>query len=400
MNLINKNKMKAKMFFMILAASLFAAGCGSGNQTGEHEGEHEELPPNTVEMNDAQIASAGIELGSMEHKMLSTELKVNGVVNVSPQNLVSISAIMGGYIKSTGLVPGSPVSKGQVIAVIENPEFIELQRNYLESKSKLEYAETEYNRQKDLYKENVSSAKTYQLAVAEYKTLQSTVFALEQKLKMIGIDAKKLEVEKISGSVPVISPISGYVKTVSVNVGKYVNATDVIVEIVNTKNLTLELTLFEKDIDKVMIGQQISFNIPTRPENKMTAVIYQVGKAINTDKTIKVYATVEKEDKNLLPGMYINATIDTRNDSVSALPDEAVLSFDDKNYIFIFYEKKPEGDKVVTLYKVIEVKKGVSQGGYTEVILPEDVVLPASKIVIRGAYNLLSAMKNAGDMAC
>jgi len=400
MNLINKNKMKAKMFFILLAASLFAAGCGSSNQTGEHEGEHEELPPNTVEMNDAQITSAGIELGSMEQKMLSTELKVNGLVNVSPQNLVSISAIMGGYIKSTGLVPGSPVSKGQVIAVIENPEFIELQRNYLESKSKLEYAEAEYNRQKDLYRENVNSAKTYQLAVSEYKSLQSTVFALEQKLKMIGIDAKKLEVEKISGSVPVLSPISGYVKTVSVNVGKYVNATDVIVEIVNTENLTLELTLFEKDIDKVMIGQQISFNMPTRPENKMAAVIYQVGKAINTDKTIKVYATVEKEDKNLLPGMYINATIDTRNDSVSALPDESVLSFDDKNYIFIFYEKKPEGDKVVTLYKVIEVKKGISQGGYTEVILPKDVVLPEGKIVIKGAYNLLSAMKNAGDMAC
>lgn len=400
MNFINNNKMKAKMFLILLATALFAAGCGNSNQAGEHEGEHEELPPNTVEMNDAQIKSAGIELGSIEQKMLSTELKVNGLVNVSPQNLVSISAIMGGYIKSTGLVQGSPVSKGQVIAIIENPEFIELQQNYLESKSKLEYAETEYNRQKDLYKENVNSAKTYQLAVSEYKSLQSTVFSLEQKLKMIGINAKKLEVEKISGSLPVLSPISGYVKTVNVNVGKYVNATDVIVEIVNTENLTLELTLFEKDIDKVMIGQQISFNIPTRPENKMTAVIYQVGKSINTDKTIKVYATVGKENKDLLPGMYINATIDTHNDSVAALPDEAVLSFEDKNYIFIFFEQKPEGDKVVTLYKVIEVKKGISQGGYTEVILPKDVVLPTSKIVIKGAYNLLSALKNAGDMAC
>lgn len=396
--------MKAKFFMVLLAASIFAAGCGSSSQTGahegEHEGEHEELPPNTVEMNDAQIASAGIALGSMEQKMLSTELKVNGLVNVSPQNLVSISAIMGGYIKSTGLVQGSPVSKGQVIAIIENPEFIELQQNYLESKSKLEFAEAEFNRQKELYNENVNSAKTYQNALAEYKSIQSTVFALEQKLRMIGINAKNLDVEKITGSVPIHSPISGYVKTVNVNVGKYVNATDVIVEIVNTANLTLELTLFEKDIDKVKIGQKISFNIPNHPENIMTADIYQVGKSINSDKTIKVYATVGKENKNLLPGMYINASIDTHKESVSALPDEAVLSFDDKNYIFVFYEKKPEGDKVVTLYKLIEVKKGVSEGGYTEVILPKDVKLPESKIVTKGAYNLLSAMKNAGDMAC
>jgi len=262
MNFLNQNKMKIKIktFLIILTAAFFVTSCGNKNQSNEQKGEAEVLPANTVEMNDAQYKSAGIELGSVEQKNLSTQLKVNGIVSVTPQNLVSVSAIMGGYIKSTSLVQGSPVTKGQVIAVIENPEFIELQQNYLESKSKLEYAETEYNRQKELFKENVNSAKTYQMATSEYKGLQSKVFALEQKLKLIGIDAKKLEVDKITSSIPVVSPISGYVKIVNVNIGKYVNPTDVIVEIVNTQNMTLELTVFEKDIYTKM---DLSYKITT-----------------------------------------------------------------------------------------------------------------------------------------
>ncbi|OFX27967.1 MAG: hypothetical protein A2X08_15700 [Bacteroidetes bacterium GWA2_32_17] len=392
--------MNTKLFLIILAFGMFAASCSNKSESTEQSGEHEVLPPDVVEMNDAQYKAAGIELGTVENKVLSTELKVNGLVSVSPQNLVSVSAIMGGYIKSTDLVQGSPVSRGQVIAVIENPEFIELQQNYLENKSKLEYAETEYNRQKDLNKENVNSAKTYQLTMSDYKTLQSKLFALEQKLKLIGIDAKKLEVDKISGTVSIFSPINGYVKAVNVNIGKYVNPTDVIVELVNTQNLTLELTMFEKDIDKVSIGQKLSFNIPDKPANKMTAVVYQVGKTINADKTIKVYCNVTAEYKNLFPGMYVNATIETQNDSVMALPKDAVLSFEDKSYIFIFSERKKEGDKFVTLFKAIEVVKGVTENGYVGVVLPKDFNLTESKIVIKGAYNLLSALKNAGDMAC
>lgn len=256
--------MRTNIFLMLIVSAWFALSCNSKNETDDESSEHEVLPLNTVEMNDAQYKAADIVLGTAEQKVLSSELKVNGLVSVSPQNLVSVSAIMGGYIKSTALVQGSPVYMGQVVAVIENPEFIELQQNYLESKSKFDYAEAEYNRQKDLYNENVNSAKIYELAISEYKSLQSTVYALEKKLMLIGIDAEKLDAEKMSSTISVLSPINGYVKTVNVNVGKYVEATDVIVEIVNIQNLTLELTVFEKDIDKVSIGQKISFYLPAK----------------------------------------------------------------------------------------------------------------------------------------
>jgi len=379
---------------------LLIISCKNKNASTEENGDKEEiLPPNTVEMNDAQYKTAGIELGQVEYKVLSNVLKVNGIVNVPPQNLVSVSVNMGGFVKSTDLVQGSPVSKGQVLAVIENPEFIELQQNYLESKNKLEFAEADYNRQKDLYKENVSSEKTYQQALSEYKSLKTRMFALEQKLILIGIDTKQLTEEKISRSVSVVASISGYIKTVNINIGKYVNPTDVMFEIVNNQKLTLELSLFEKDIASVSIGQKIRFSLPDN-SIEQNAVIYQVGKTIGDDKTVKVYAAVNNEDKNLLPGMYVNAFIEISNDSTTSLPEEAVLTFDDKNYFFIFSEQKKEDGNNISLFMMIEVKKGISNNGFTEVILPKDFDIKKSKVVIKGAYNLLSAMKNAGDMAC
>ena len=338
--------MRTNIFFLIVFFSLLIISCKNKNASTEENGDKEEiLPPNTVEMNDAQYKTAGIELGQVEYKVLSNVLKVNGIVNVPPQNLVSVSVNMGGFVKSTDLVQGSPVSKGQVLAVIENPEFIELQQNYLESKNKLEFAEADYNRQKDLYKENVSSEKTYQQALSEYKSLKTRMFALEQKLILIGIDTKQLTEEKISRSVSVVASISGYIKTVNINIGKYVNPTDVMFEIVNNQKLTLELSLFEKDIASVSIGQKIRFSLPDN-SIEQSAVIYQVGKTIGDDKTVKVYAAVNNEDKNLLPGMYVNAFIEISNDSTTSLPEEAVLTFDDKNYIFIFSNAKKKGIKI------------------------------------------------------
>ncbi len=398
LNKIDMKKTKKVSIGIYLMGVMIIFGCG--NKKAVTESQHEELPANVVEMNEAQYKAAGIELGGLEDKLMSNELRVNGLVNVSPQNLVSISAIMGGYVKSTSLVQGSLVAKGQVLAIMENTAFIELQQNYLESKAKLEYAENEYNRQKDLNKENVNSAKTLQQATAEFKSLQSMVYALQQKLKLIGIDPGKLRYDNISSAVNIVSPIAGYVKTVNVNIGKYINPTDVMFEIVNTQNLTLELGVFEKDIEKVSIGQRLSFTQPNALDKMYDATISQVGKAINQDKTIKVSAAINSDTKSLLPGMFINAIIKIQNDTLPTLPDEAILSFEDKNFIFVFTEKKKEGDKMVNLFQMIEIKKGVSNNGFTHVVLPKSFDIKSKHIVIKGAYSLLSALKNAGDMAC
>jgi len=197
----------------------------------------------------------------------------------------------------------------------------------------------------------------------------------------------------------VLSPINGFLKSVNINIGKYVNPTEVLFEIVNNDKLFLVLTLFEKDADKVVTGQKVKFYVNNETETH-EATITQTGKSIGDDRTYLVYATVSSICKNLLPGMYVNALISESDHKVTALPSDAVVSFDDKDYIFAYEKEKEESGNVFTEYRMIEVHKGVSGFGFTEIKLPDGFNVHNEKVVVKGAYSLLSAKKNAGEMAC
>ena len=384
--------------FVTITFYFTICACGNGKKSETKENE-EVLPEDIVEMRYDQIAMAGIDTSTVQMRSLSGILNVNGVVSASPQNLATVCAPYGGYVKSTQLIPGMFVSKGQTLVVLENQEFVELQKEYLEAKNKLEYAEAELKRHSELYKENVYSEKNVQQVTTEYKTQKAEKNALEQKLLLIGVNPAKLTEDNISSSVGVTSPIAGYVKSVNVNLGKNVSPSDVMVEIVNSDKLLLELTLFEKNINKVETGQKIHFFINDETEEH-NAEVYQIGKSISDDKSYKDYALIQSGCKNILPGMYVSAKIEASSDQVSSVPSDAVVNFEDKDYIFVFEKNKVEGGKNFTEYKMIEVKKGVSDGTFTEITLPDGIDLKSLKVVVKGAYNLLSAKKNAGEMSC
>ncbi|MDP4275258.1 MAG: efflux RND transporter periplasmic adaptor subunit [Bacteroidota bacterium] len=385
---------------IILPVMLIAfVSCRGGKKAGEETKETEVLPDDIVEMRADQVKFAEIRTGSIEKRALSGTLKVSGTVSVAPQNLASVCTPMGGFVKNIRLIPGSLVQKGQTLAIIENQDFIDLQQKYLESTSQLQYSEAEYKRQKDLYSGNINSAKTFQQTTADYRSLKVQVKALGQKLALLGINPAKLRIDNISRSICVKSPISGYIKAVNVNLGKFVSPADVLFEVVNSSKLFLELTLFQKDADKVARGQKIHF-FTNNDAVQHEAVVYQTGKSVDSDKTCKVYASVTGNSKNVLPGMYVNAVIDASSGRVNALPSEAVVTFEDKDYIFVFNKDKKENGKSFTEYRMVEVHKGVSDNGYSEIMLPEGFNIKTAKVVVKGAYNLLSAKKNAGEMSC
>jgi cobalt-zinc-cadmium efflux system membrane fusion protein len=387
----------SKTVFLTLIVALVS--CGGGKKSEVKTEETEVIPEDIVELRGDQQKLAGIEMGAIELRSLSGTLKVNGIVGVAPQNLATVSMPLGGFVKSTNLMPGNAVSKGQTLAILESQEFVDMQQNYLEAKNKLVFAEADYNRQSELFKSEVSSQKNMQQVTSEYKSLKAQVRALEQKLALTGINPANLNEDNISSSVALLSPISGYIKSVNINIGKSVSPSDILFEIVNSDKLFLELTLFEKDADKVSQGQEIRFLINNETEQHK-AVIYQTGKSISADKTYKVFASVQGVCKNLMPGMYVNANIEASTNKVTSVPSDAVVSFEDKDYIFVFEKDKEEDGNPFTEYRMIQVKKGVSDGGYIEIELPTGFDFKKAKVVTKGAYNLLSAKKNAGEMAC
>ncbi len=389
-------------FILLFAASLLFA-CGKNDPPVAVEEHHDEAE-NIVELTVAQMKNAGVELGQVEHKQISGTIKVNGILDVPPQQLISVSVPLGGFLKSTTLLQGSQVRKGQLIAVIENPDYIQIQQDYLEAKNQFEFSKADYERQQELAKENVNAQKTLQQAKSTYKTWLAKMNGLMAKLKMINVDFISLDAGNITSTGNVYSPISGYVTEVNVNIGKFVNPSDVLFEIVDTEHLHAELTVFEKDVPKLKIGQKIRFTLANETKERL-ATVYLIGRKIGTDRSIRIHCHIDKEDKELLPGMYLKAIVEAGDVEVTALPDEAIIDFQGKKYVFIpIAEEKHAEEKSESAehheegqhFIMMEVEIGSSEVGYTEIIASESLS-EKTKVVVKGAYAILSKIKNGEE---
>jgi len=346
------------------------------------------LASNVASLTDAQLKNATIETGNLQKRSISSVLKVNGKIDVPPQNLVSVSMPLGGYLKSTQLLPGLHINKGEVIATMEDQQYVQLQQDYLTTKSKLFYAQKEYERQKELNQNQASSDKVFQLADSEYSNLRITLSALGEKLKLINVNPATLSEKTISKSVNIYAPINGFVSKVNVNIGKYVNPSDVVFELINPSDIHLNLKIFEKDITKLSIGQKLVAFTNNQPDKKYNCDILLISKDLSIDEhTADVHCHFENYDKTLLPGMYMNAEIELKSNDVMTLPQDAIVSFEGKEYVFVTINKNQ--------FRMTEVKTGNSENGFVEILNPEPI--QDKKIVTKGAYTILMTLKNKTD---
>jgi len=370
----------------ILSFSLVLFSCGKKDNP-DAATEATETATDLVTLSDVQLQSAKVELGKPEQKSISTVLKVNGAVDVPPQSLVSISAPLGGYLKSTKLLPGMYLKKGEVIATMEDQQYIQLQEDYLVTKSNLAYAEAEFLRQQELNLSKSSSDKIFQQARMEYDNQKIRLRALAEKLQLINIRPQQLNEQNISRSIQVLSPINGFVSAINVNIGRYVNPSDVLFELINPSDIHLNLRIFEKDIAKISLGQKVLAHTINEPGKIYPCEVMLIGQALSADRTAEVHCHFEHYDKILLPGMYMNAEIEIKSHNTYVVPEDAVVSFEGKNYLFVSVEKNT--------FRLTLVETGVSEGGYIEIL--DAVQLLDKTVVTRGAYTLLMEMKNRSE---
>jgi cobalt-zinc-cadmium efflux system membrane fusion protein len=391
----NINTRITRGFLALIILSIFILqGCSNApEETNNHEETEHHDEETRVELTAAQYKMAAIELGKIEQKSLSNTLKVNGIMGVPPKNLVSVSAPLGGFVHSTDLLPGMKVKKRQVLAVMEHPDYVQLQQDYIDKKNKLEYLELDFKRQQELNNENVNSAKVFQQAKSDFVSMKAQVKGLEEKLAIIGINTDNFTENDISRKVKVYAPISGYVSAVNVNIGKYVNPIDVMFEIVDTEHLHAELTVYEKDVIKLKIGQKICFTLPNATEKEYSAAVYLIGRKVDSDRSVRVHAHLEKEDELLLPGMYINALIELNENKVSTVPEEAVVMSEGKYFVYALKNKQNE----TYIFEMLEVKKGVTENGYSEISFILKGNYDTMQLVTKGAFSILAKMKNTEE---
>ncbi len=371
---------------LLLSLSLLAA-CGEKKTTTTAS----VAPVNesAVTLNETQMKNAGITTAKMEVKEMSSILKLNGMIDVPPQNMVSVSVPLGGYLKSTKLLPGMHIIKGEIIAVMQDQQYIQLQQDYLTAKAKIPFLEKEYERQKELNQSQASSDKVFQQAESNYRSQRILLTSLAEKLKLAGISVSSINDSKIEASVNIYSPITGYVSKVNVNIGKYVAPTEVLFELINPTDIHLALKVFEKDLDKLFIGQKLLAYTNNNPEKKYECEILLIGKDLTEDRNTDVHCHFETYDKSLIPGTYMNAEVEVRTNRSFVLPAEAIVRFENKEYV---YKEKSEKQ-----FEMIEVKTGISENGYLQIISPGDTGFTSGNFVIRGAYSLLMMMKNTAQ---
>lgn len=349
--------------------------------------------PGLVELTEAQYQTVGVTLGGLEQRQMSRLIRVNGSLTVPPGQQVSVATPYGGILKSANLLAGSPVRQGQTLAVLENPEFIRIQQEYLETLSQLTYQQQEYERQRELSRENVGALKTLQQATAQLGTLRARVGGLRQQLALLGLSPSRLTPETITRTISVRAPIGGTLTQVNVNRGSYVAANDVLFELMNTAGLLAELTVFEGDLARVIIGQRVRLSVVGVTAERI-GYIKLINREVGPDRTVKVYANLDNPASGTLrPGTFVKAVIETEAATEPALPDAALVQSGNSSQIYVFAGKEQHQGQTHYQFRPVPVRAGESQNGYRAVTLPTGVAANA-RIVLTGAYDILSA--NAG----
>ncbi|MGB3155151.1 MAG: efflux RND transporter periplasmic adaptor subunit [Chitinophagaceae bacterium] len=392
-----------KKFFItaiIFTGLVFFVSCGSTSneevpKTEEAPKEDEQENPEEATLNSEQMKTIDIELGSIEQKQLTASLKTNGVLKVPNQNKASINSVYSGVIKSLLVQPGNTVSKGQTIATIANPEFIQVQSEYLGINSKIVLAEQEYIRQKELNAGNAGALKNLQAAESNLTSLRTSKSSLQQQIQLMGINPSSLSNGKLVSVLSVRSPISGVVSNVLVKMGSYVDVTTVVAEVVDNSQLHLDLFVYEKDLPKLKNNQTIHFTVTNNPGKEYDAQIFSLGSSFENDsKAISVHAKVQGDKTGLIDGMNITANISLDKATLSAIPTEAIVSYQGQDYIFIV--DSVDAKNGTTLLKRVPVAKGTTDIGYSEITLLRDIT-PGAKVVVKGAFFLLAKQTNIGE---
>ncbi len=369
-----------------LALALLAA-CGDNKNT---KVETEAAPSgNAVELTDDQMKNSEIQTGKIERKTISSLLRVNGKIDVPPQNMVSISVPLGGYLKSSHLLEGTHVRRGEVIAIMEDQQYIQLQQDYLTAKAQFGALEKEYLRQKQLNESKATSDKVFENAQSDYLSQKILISALSEKLKLIGINLDKLDENSISRSINVYSPIDGFVSKINMNIGKYASPTEVLFELVNPADIHLALTVFEKDLDKLFVGQKVVAYTNHQPSKKFNAEIILISNDVSPEGTVTLHCHFDQYDKSLVPGMYMNADIEASTHNALVIPNEGIVRFEGKQYVFT--------KTTANEYEMEEVTLQNSANGYTQITLADTMGLQDRVFVTKGAYTLLMKMKNTEE---
>ena len=390
--------MKTLNIIIIAVISIFLASCTKGKQEEVKENKVEEQGNETIELTQEQIKTVGITLGKVENRPLNNVVRANGELQLNPQDMADITSLVGGVVRKVYVTEGQQVKAGQVVAHIENTEIVGLQKDYLIAVKETNVTHQELLRQKTLASQKAGVEKTLQQASAAYEMALARQTGLYNQLRQIGINTNLVKQGKIIRQVSISAPISGIVTKISVKSGSYIESSQSLMQVANNAAVFCNLNVFERNISQVAKGQEVDFVITNSPKVYFKGTVKEINRSMDSDtKAISVHVGIDaKNATELIPGMYVTGIISMGKQNVPALPDDAIVNANGKQYVFVLDKRHKEGNDVKFQFKQVEVVAGVSELGYTQV----DFVTPISKdatVVTSNAFYIASMTADHGE---
>lgn len=377
--------MKKYIISFVFISSIMA--CKSGDKKSTiSEKSSEKVFSGSVYLDQEQLKQANLKMALLEKGTASIEVHLNGKIDVPPTAIASVSLPMGGYIQDINLIPGNYVKKGGVIATIKDPQFVQLQEDYLTAKTKAAYLSQDMDRQKQLLQQDAVSKKAFQLLQSEYNSNAIALKGLAEKLQLINIDPNNLTIEKISSKVNVVAPISGYVTKVNINRGKYVAPTDILLELIDPNDVHAAITIFEKDITLFKEGIKGKVVLANEPNTTYPVSIMAVSRSLDEEKSGLLHCHFLNAPKNVAPGMFLTADFSVQNAEAIVVPIDAIQRFQGVDYVFIQKSNNEFEAKKVTIGAINKTSAAILNKEASEWI--------GKNVVIENAYSLLGKLMN------
>lgn len=371
------------LFNSLIAFLLLACSAKETNQTEASS------KPNSgaIQLSKKQVLTLGIQLGKLEQRALGLSVFANGMIDVPPQNKSYVAMPFGGYIKKINVLDGMVVNKGQVLMVVEHPEVIQLQQEFLECQGQQEFLAADFERQKDLYEKEAGSAKNYQQAKSAYLVNKARLSGLSYKLEMANVNLATLRNGQIERTQQIRSPFTGVITKVTANVGAFAEPKDNLMEIIDLKHAHAELTVYEKYLTYLKKDQLVQLQFVDQ-QTTATAKVFLIGRQISNERTVKVHCHFEQLPKDIVPGAYLKAEIRADNQMHYTLPEEAIVRLNGKDVVFI-----QKGSNFLP----VQVDILMSQDGYVAISSAQLRLLQNAQIVCKGAYELLAIQNKASE---
>ncbi len=417
--------MKTRIILVVSILATLISCSENKNNPVEHDAHEEhEGAAGVVTLSEQQREALDLQLGTFQMRNITTKVKTNGQLEVPPENSADVTAVIGGNVKEIKVFHGDKVAKGQVLAILEHPDYVVLQENFAEVANNLEFLEQEYNRQKELFENNVGAGKDFQQAKAQFNVAKAKYEGLKSRLRLLNLSPENVKNGKISNTISITAPIKGYVNEVNIKVGTYVDAKGSLFGITDNSEIHADFMVYENDVHLLQEGQKIHFTVSNLPGEELLANIFAIGKEFERNtRAVHIHAKLQDNPGNLVPGMYVSGHIHTDENYTRTLPNDAIVNEGAKSYIFILDEtaeavaqahQHDEGEIHVEsneehageaasehessnreAFRMVEVVTGKQDEGYTEIKLLAS--LPGdTKVVMNAAYYLLSDL-NKGE---